>query len=144
MTSFNFVPQPPDLPSQVPAMVWHLDSQKADHDSGGGGEDSGRMIVVAETVMVVAVAMVLLMPMVASCSLGWAWLQVPGKDSWFSCLWFRQALNNPSNTFFFYLSEPELVSISCNQEPWAIQWNRERFIFCSFFSFSLFSVFTYL
>lgn len=144
MTSFNFVPQPPDLPSQVPAMVWHLDSQKADHYSGGGGEDSGRMIVVAETVMVVAVAMVLLMPMVASCSLGWAWLQVPGKDSWFSCLWFRQALNNPSNTFFFYLSEPELVSISCNQEPWAIQWNRERFIFCSFFSFSLFSVFTYL
>lgn len=52
MTPFNFVPQPPDLPSQVPAMVWHWDSQKADHysgvevkqwkdDSGGRNSDGG-------------------------------------------------------------------------------------------------------
>lgn len=86
-----------------------------------------------------AVAMVSLLPTVASCRLGWAWLQV---------LWERllvllplvcQSLNGPSNTFFFYLSEPELVSVACNQKPWIIQWHREQFIPCSLFSYSLFS-----
>lgn len=52
-TSLNFVPQPPDLPSEVTAMVWLLDSQKADHYGGSEGEDRGNIIVVAETAMVV-------------------------------------------------------------------------------------------
>lgn len=45
------------LKSQLWSDTWtvrkHLDSQKADHYSGSEGEDSGNIIVVAETVMVV-------------------------------------------------------------------------------------------
>lgn len=60
-----------DLHPQVPGMVTS-DSQKAGHHSRGGGDGSKTMMGLCETeeVMMVAVAVVLLTPLVVSCTLG--------------------------------------------------------------------------
>lgn len=94
-----------DLSPWVPAMVWHLNSQQAGHRRRVGGDDNGRIVEVvlmtAEMMMKVAVAMVLLISVAPSCTLAWACLWFQWKASWFFCLWLCHLLDNASNTFLF-------------------------------------------